>query len=417
MSRVKRAVQASREQGDHYVDVVTAVARFVPVTLGHYYFGVPAAEENATFELTDDMLALYGNKVPGPDGKTPLPTTYKNENGDDIELPDSALTRQDGIIPDELQIYLWIKAAFRNFFNNVKKDIPVQAEGVRATRELLVYLHREIDIQRKVLQAGQDVADNMMTRLLKYQLGIATPELRVPEDLNPARVSSLRIAENIMGTIVGAIAGQEEATCRVIDSIIRLQENEYDLGDSDKLPEGQRYGSFAEAKALAINVVEQRDVEHSRRELKKYALEALRLQPQGEALLRECVKEGATIAGCRPIRKGTLIFTSHASAMQDIDQPNAFIVGRESEHYLQHGYGRHKCLGQYVSPVMMVEAMVAILSLDNVRRPPANPDEPTFPSERRFGRLQLDSNNLYAETFSLEFDDSGTTQQYFGEEQ
>jgi hypothetical protein len=220
-----------------------------------------------------------------------------------------------------------------------------------------------------------------------------------------------------MGTIVGAIAGQEEATCRVIDSIIRLQENEYDLGDSDKLPEGQRYGSFAEAKALAINVVEQRDVEHSRRELKKYALEALRLQPQGEALLRECVKEGATIAGCRPIRKGTLIFTSHASAMQDIDQPNAFIVGRESEHYLQHGYGRHKCLGQYVSPVMMVEAMVAILSLDNVRRPPANPDEPTFPSERRFGRLQLDSNNLYAETFSLEFDDSGTTQQYFGEEQ
>ena len=30
-----------------------------------------------------------------------------------------------------------------------------------------------------------------------------------------------------MGTIVGAIAGQEEATCRVIDALIRLQEGEY----------------------------------------------------------------------------------------------------------------------------------------------------------------------------------------------
>ena len=415
MDRVRRAVNESRERGDHYIDVVTAVARFVPVTLGHDYFGVPAAKENSTFELTDDMLELYGNKVAGPDGKTSLPLTYKNAKGETIDLPDSALTKQDGIIPDELQVYLWIKAAFRNFFNNVKKDIPVQAEGVRATRELLVYIHREIEIQKKELEAGHDVPDNMMTRLLKYQLGVKTPELRVPENLDPARVSNLRIAENIMGTIVGAIAGQEEATCRVIDSIIRLQDNEFDQGDSAALAAGESYGSFTEAKALAMNVVEGHDVANSRGKLKQYALEALRLQPQGEVLLRECMKEGATIAGSRPIRKGTLIFASHASAMQDIHQPNTFIIGRDSQHYLQYGYGRHKCLGQYVSPVMMVEAMVAILALDNVRRPPSNPGEPTFPSERRFGRLQLDENNLYADSFMLEFDDSGTTKQYFGE--
>ena len=416
MNRVRRAIEESRERGDHYIDVVTAVARFVPVTLGHYYFGVPAAEENSSFELTDAMLALYGNKVSGPDGKTPLPLSYKNEKGEAIDLPDSALNREDGIIPDELQIYNWIKAAFRNFFNNVKKDVVVQAEGVRATRELLAYLHREVDIQKQALEQGQDVADNMMTRLLKYQLGIATPELRKPENLDPARVSNLRIAENIMGTIVGAIAGQEEATCRVIDSIMRLQENEYDVDDSIKLPEGQRYGSFDEAKALAINVVEGHDVANSRSELKKYALEALRLEPQGEALLRECVKEGATIAGSRPIRKGTLIFTSHASAMKDVDQPAAFIVGRDSKHYLQHGYGRHKCLGQYVSPVMMVEALVAILALNNVRRPQSYAGETAFPLERRFGRLQLDENNLYAESFILEFNKCKTTQPYFGEE-
>ena len=415
MHRVRIAVQDARASGNNYVDVVPAVARFAPVTLGHHYFGVPAAEQTAKFELTDEVLELYGDKVPGPDGKTPLPTTYKDPSGETIDLPDSALTRNDGIIPDEKQVYEWIKASFRNFFNNVKKDVPVQAYGVRATRELLAYLFREINIQSQALQKGETVPDNMVTRLLKLQLGIASPEVTRPENLDPARVSNLRIAENVMGTIVGAIAGQEEATCRVIDSVIRLQDGDYEQGDSDSLPEGQRYGSFAEAKALALNVLEQHDVQNSRNELRKYALEALRLQPQGEALLRECVKDGATIANSRPIKAGTLIFNSHASAMQDVDHPNSFIVGRDDKHYLQHGYGRHKCLGQYVSPVLMVEALIAVLALENVRRPPSNPGESTFPSERRFGRLQLDDNNLYAQTFILEFDDAGTTQQYFGE--
>ena len=54
-----------------------------------------------------------------------------------------------------------------------------------------------------------------------------------------------------MGTIVGAVAGQEEATCRVIDSLIRLQEGEYRTTG----PEGYRYGSFAEATRLARNVL------------------------------------------------------------------------------------------------------------------------------------------------------------------
>jgi hypothetical protein len=36
-----------------------------------------------------------------------------------------------------------------------------------------------------------------------------------------------------------------------------------------------------------------------------------------------------------------------------------------------------------------------------------------FPLERRFGRMQLDENNLYASTFSLRFSDTGTTRQFY----
>ena len=48
------------------------------------------------------------------------------------------------MIPDERQMYLWIKAAFQHFFNNVQKDPAVQVEGLRACRQLLAYLLREI---------------------------------------------------------------------------------------------------------------------------------------------------------------------------------------------------------------------------------------------------------------------------------
>ncbi len=412
MRRLNIELDKARTNGDCVIDVVPALARFVPVTLAQHYLGVPVAKQNSSFELNDDMLKYYGEKVAGPDGQTALPLRLEKPDGNVVDLPDTALKRGDGVIPDEMQLYQWIKAAFQNFFNNVQKDIEVQARGVRAYRELLVCILSEIENQRRALQTGAEVPDTMLTRLLKIQMGLS-PTTIDRCDFDPNRVTDLRIAENVMGTVVGAIAGQEEATCRVIDSMIRLKEREYGLNEGQVAGSDLRYGSFDEARSLAINVLENRDVANSRSELRKYMYEALRLQPQGEVLLRECIKEGATIAGSRPIRAGTLIFAAHGSAMQDIENPSSFILGRDQKYYLQYGHGRHKCLGQYVSPVIMVEAMISILALENVRRPDPRADEKAFPLERRFGRLQLDNNNLYATTFSLCFDDVGTTRQYF----
>ena len=176
------------------------------------------------------MLSYYGTPIDGQ--------------------PDTALTAQDGVIPDERQMYLWIKAAFQHFFNNMQKDPVVQVQGTRACRQLLAYLLREIGIQRQRLLNGEPVDDTMLTRLLQFQLGRSSASVPRLADLDPRLVSDLRIAENVMGTIVGAVAGQEEATCRVIDALIRLQEGEYRTSGS-----GHRYGRFEEAKQLAINVL------------------------------------------------------------------------------------------------------------------------------------------------------------------
>jgi cytochrome P450 len=142
-------------------------------------------------------------------------------------------------------------------------------------------------------------------------------------------------------------------------------------------------------------------------------MEGLRLEPQGEVLLRKCARDGATIAGGRPLSAGTLVFASHGSAMKDVPEPDAFRLDRPREHWLPYGWKRHTCLGEHVSPVIIIESMVAVLGLQDLARPEPGPGEPSFPFERRFGRFQLDDQNLYATTFSLRFSDSGTTRRFW----
>jgi len=295
------------------------------------------------------------------------------------------------------------------FADEIDPDPQVQIDGLRSSRLLLAYLLREINVQRERVLSGLPIEDTMLTRLVLFQLGRSTPAAAPPANLDPRLVSDLRIAENVMGTIVGAIAGQEEATCRVIDSLMRLQAGEYRTKGS----EGLRYGSFAEATSLAVNVLSGTRVAESRRDLYRYFLEALRLQPQGEVLLRKCAVDGARIADSRPISAGTLVFAAHGSAMRDLPEPDAFVLDRPRQHYLQYGWNRHTCLGQYVSPVIIVESMIVVLGLQGLTRPEPRAGELEFPFERRFGRLQLDDQNLYATTFSLQFADSGTTQSFW----
>jgi len=387
--RVGAAVAAARAAGSSTIDVVQALARFVPVILGHRYLGVRVAATPGSFELTPEMLTYYGSPIDGQ--------------------ADTALKKEDGVIPDERQMYLWIKAAFQHFFNNVQKDPLVQVQGLRACRLLLAYLLREIGIQRQRLLDGEPVEDTLLTRLLQFQLRRSTPNVSLPPDLDPRLVVDLRIAENVMGTIVGAIAGQEEATCRVIDSVIRLQEGEYQTSSSG----GYRHGTFAEAKQLAHNVLNSANADESRAQLHKYVFEALRLQPQGEVLLRKCARDGAKIADSRPISAGTFVFASHGSAMKDVPEPDAFILDRPPEHYLHYGWNRHACLGRYVSPVIITESVIALLGLQDLGRPEPGPGESSFPFERRFGRLQFDDQNLYSTTFSLRFSDEGTTRRFW----
>jgi hypothetical protein len=99
--------------------------------------------------------------------------------------------------------------------------------------------------------------------------------------------------------------------------------------------------------------------------------------------------------------------------MKEVSEPDAFVLNRPREQSMPYGWGRHTCLGQHVSPVIIVESLIAMLALEGLERPEPGPGELAFPLERRFGRMQLDDNNLYAKTFSLRFSDTGTTRKFY----
>ena len=122
MRRMGTALAGARKNGASTLCLVESIARYVPVTLGHRYLGVPVAAQPGSFELTPEMLTYYGSPIDGQ--------------------AETALQKEDGVIPDERQMYLWIKAAFRHFFNNVQKDPQVQVDGLRSCRLLLAYLLR-----------------------------------------------------------------------------------------------------------------------------------------------------------------------------------------------------------------------------------------------------------------------------------
>jgi cytochrome P450 len=113
------------------------------------------------------------------------------------------------------------------------------------------------------------------------------------------------------------------------------------------------------------------------------------------------------------VRKGTSVFVAFAGAMRDpeaIAEPLAFDVERDerlvpyladrerageapqSQVYLQHGFGRHKCLGRYASELTMRESLRALLRLGRL--------------ERR-SPLEMDEQGLYAVRLRVGFTEGG----------
>jgi cytochrome P450 len=390
--------EAARKTGTGEVDVVTTLAKFLPLRIVADYLGVP-------YYRGGEPSVLPG--LCGGDRFALDP---------DLQQVFTFTKIEEGIVPRADDLFNWVKDAFRNIFNNFNPALPQFAEfrarGLTATEYLSAYIHALIKRYKERLQRGEEVPDTMFTRLIRMQLELAARTgTALEQDLATLlgappppgefarRLSDSMIRSNVFGTAVGAVVNPQEATARIVDSMLRLKEGQY------KILKGS---TFEEARRLARIEEGDPDYVHSLQILRKYALEALRLQPQGEVLLRMCVQDNSELGGTL-IRKGTLVFAGYAAAMRDPEvlfhplafdayrdeRPVAYLGEREranevpqSQNYLQHGYGRHKCLGRYASEITMRESLRAVLRLGEITR---------------LSELWMDQQNLYAEGLRVGF--------------
>jgi cytochrome P450 len=371
-------LKATLASGSETIDIVASIARDVPL------------------QIVSDYLGVHGYKpgeasvLPGLRGGDVLPLS------DSLQKVFTFHKINQGIVPTWDQLHDWIQDAFRNIFNNGNPSRPnfqeFRERGIIATEYLSNYVHELIQLYKGKLVAGEPVPDTMLTRLIRLQQAVEANQADdlekeltdllgqpLPADELAKRLSDSMIRSNVFGTAVGAVANPQEAMSWIADVMLNLKDGKYMA----------RHGSdFNHAVDLANVADDAPKYEEASEALRRYALEALRLQPQGEVLLRMCVKDNTELGNVL-IRKGTLVFAGYGAAMRDktiVEQPLAFDITRapqltpylgqadrknedpQSQIYLQHGYGRHKCLGRYASEITMQESLRAILRLGDITR-------------------------------------------------
>lgn len=390
MARREAERCTSAAAGSGEIDVVQTLAKLVPLRIVSDYLGVPTPDQ--------DPSALQDLR---PGDRFPI---------DEGLLEVYSFTRiREGLAPSADDLHSWVKDVFRNIFNNFNPAHPLFGEfrerGIVATEYLTAYVHALIRAYKDRLLCGEVVPDTMLTRLLRMQLDVANGTCTaleqefesmlgspLPDGELARRLSDSMIRSNVFGTVVGGVVNPQEATARIVDSMLRLKDGEYETLNGSGYEEATQLAGVDEGNYGYTESLEW---------LRRYTLEALRLQPQGEVLLRLCVKDNTALGGVR-IPKGTPVFVGFAGAMRDpeaVPQPLAFDAYRDerplgylpdgdrahedpqSQTYLQHGYARHKCLGRYASEITMRESLRALLRLGRLER---------------LSSLEMDDQGLYA---------------------
>jgi cytochrome P450 len=384
-------------------DFVATIGRNAPLEVIMQYLGLAWFEKGAS-GTGDWQFSQNGVELKG---------------GEEFEVPQALqnrfnfakIVRRNGklmsIVPTRELAYTWIRDNFRMIFNNFGNNPDFQSRGMEANERLIAWSAFIIETFKDRMQKGVAVPDTMITRLIKLQLDAANDKplyaamFGCTEADLMVRLGDDRIQVNSFGAFVGAAANPEEANGRIVEAVLRLKSGKIKAIN----------GSFNDAVTAAKN--------DDAVALNKYIRELLRLNPQGEVLIRKCITETKLRSG-EPIPRGTTVFAAHGAAMRDagvMDNPNDFDINRDdkpkkysyvrndknapdtyladvrenddpqSTIYLHHGFGRHKCLGRYASEITMEEVLRATLRLGDVDAV----DE----------KMTMDNENLYSVSFKL----------------
>jgi cytochrome P450 len=237
--------------------------------------------------------------------------------------------------PDPQTMMRWTRTIFTELFLNLNNQPDVAAAGAQAGREFGEYLdHLVAEVHARGDEEG--VADRVLDRLVAMQ--------RVPG----AGLSDRRIRDNLTGLLVGMTDNTAIGVCAAMDVLF----------------------NFPEQLAAAVAAARAADPE----QLLPFVLEALRFHSPAPILVRLSNQEHVLARGTpreTTVPAGRLVFAANGSAMMDeteLEAPQEFRTGRPTYQYLHFGWGQHRCFGQYISQVQIVEIVRSLLVLNGIRR-------------------------------------------------
>ncbi|MCJ2057185.1 cytochrome P450 [Methylobacterium sp. J-048] len=271
-------------------------------------------------------------------------------------VPLRIVQRFFGFAASDADLLRWSYANQFDQFNNLPFDERADADAIHAAADLARGEMRAafasiIPARLAAIESGTDLPDDVLTRLLRLHLPVATG------------FGMDRVVINVGGLLIGAIETTSEAVVNTLAELL----------SRPAIHEAAR--TAARSGPAAFD---------------GYVWEALRFAPIVAFMFRQAETDhvlGRGSANETGIAKGKIVLPLSLSAMFDpngVPEPERFDPTRPDQIYLHFGRGHHECLGRYVAGAMIPEIVRRILLRDDVRADGAVEDEGTpFPTAFR----------------------------------
>ncbi len=284
----------------------------------------------------------------------------------------------EGISPEK--IMEWSRATQDDFFHNVTGDEKKAKTAIKAGQEMQSTLVKLVDNKFKNVEAltqipreQQTILDRMvitigdindpslseedLLAMVKDKVYILNKEDEDITKLDRATIISrvkARVRTNLIGTLVGGLETTQAAISQTLNLI---------LGDKNLTNQ---------AKALATAAKQGRT---QQQQFNNLVWEVLRFHPVNPIVFRY-VEKDTELSGVKLKAKSHIMIATQAAMFdpEAFPNPESIDVNRfaspHNDKYFHLGYGKHRCLGDYVSMIQVPEIISGILELPNVRKMP-----------------------------------------------
>jgi cytochrome P450 len=253
--------------------------------------------------------------------------------------------------PDAATQLRWARNVFDELFINVGNLAAIRDRALADAAEWRPHLDGLIAERKRALHAGEDVPDDVLTRLLRFQ------------DEGEPKFHDIAIRHNMLGNMTGWYPTVSNAFARIVEELLERP---------DELERAQEAARAGDRELVGA-----------------YAFEASRFRPQNFALLRYVAEDTTIAAGSdreTKVKKGSTVFAATLSAMHDeraIEAPGEFRVDRPWSDYMLFGHGMHSCYGQQIVRAQLPALAAALLEGPAIRRAGKLRFEGPYPSELR----------------------------------